>query len=50
MGVPGRKDGRVDGVKTSDFSFNGLAAETEYVIYSFMTDDEIGRASCRERV
>ena len=31
--------GRVDGVKTSDFSFNGLAAETEYVIYSFMTDD-----------
>lgn len=31
--------GRVDGVKASDFSFNGLAAETEYVIYSFMTDD-----------
>lgn len=30
--------GRVDGVKASDFSFNGLAAETEYVIYSFMTD------------
>ena len=29
----------VDGVKASDFSFNGLAAETEYVIYSFMTDD-----------
>lgn len=31
--------GRVDGVKASDFSFNGLAAETEYVSYSFMTDD-----------
>ncbi len=31
--------GRVDGVKASDFSFNGLAAETEYVIYPFMTDD-----------
>lgn len=31
--------GRVDGVKASDFSFNGLAVETEYVIYSFMTDD-----------
>ena len=31
--------GRVDGVKASDFSFNGLAAETEYVIYSFMTED-----------
>lgn len=31
--------GRVDGVKASNFSFNGLAAETEYVIYSFMTDD-----------
>lgn len=31
--------GRVDGAKASDFSFNGLAAETEYVIYSFMTDD-----------
>lgn len=31
--------GRVDGVKATDFSFNGLAAETEYVIYSYMTDD-----------
>ena len=31
--------GRVDGAKASNFSFNGLAAETEYVIYSFMTDD-----------
>ena len=31
--------GRVDGVKATDFSFNGLAAETEYVIYSYMVDD-----------
>ena len=31
--------GRVDGVKASDFSFNGLMAETEYVIYSYMVDD-----------
>ena len=31
--------GRLDGVKATDFSFNGLAAETEYVIYSYMTDD-----------
>ena len=30
--------GRVDGVKASDFSFNGLAAETKYVIYYFIKD------------
>lgn len=31
--------GRVDGVKATEFSFNGLMAETEYVIYAYMIDD-----------
>lgn len=31
--------GRVDGVKETEFSFTGLLAETEYVIYAYMSDD-----------
>lgn len=31
--------GRVDGTKPSDISFNGLMAETNYLIYTFMEDD-----------
>lgn len=31
--------GRVDGGNATDFSFTGLLAETEYVIYAYMTDD-----------
>lgn len=36
--------GRVDGVKPTDFSFNGLAAETEYILYAYIKDDA-GNAS-----